>query len=137
MSPSEDIDHAFRHRRASVALACRRRLGPCAMARAGCKRLTALFRRVRARTCGRARRAFSNRFEPLPAAKAFGPVGRYGAQGREEADLLQFTGAPDATGSVLAEQARVTERKQNDKVTRTLGRYSARYVADFSSGASR
>jgi len=73
-----------------------------------------------------------DRFEPLPAAKAFGASGDTALKVEKKPTSFQFTGAPDATGSVVAEQARVTERKQNDKVTRTLGRYSARYVADFS-----
>lgn len=73
-----------------------------------------------------------DRFEPLPAAKAFGASGDTALKVEKKPTSFQFTGAPDSTGSVVAEQARVTERKQNDKVTRTLGRYSARYVTDFS-----
>ena len=73
-----------------------------------------------------------DRFEPLPAAKAFGAAGDTSLKVEKKPTSFQFVGAPDATGSVVAEQAKVTERKQNDKVTRTLGRYSARYVADFS-----
>jgi len=34
--------------------------------------------------------------------------------------------------SIVAEQSRVNQRKQGDKVTRTLGHLSARYVPDFS-----
>jgi len=34
--------------------------------------------------------------------------------------------------SIVAKQSRVNQRKQGDKVTRTLGHLSARYVPDFS-----
>lgn len=73
-----------------------------------------------------------DRFEPMPAAKAFGAAGDVPLKAEKQPTSFQFAGVPKGTGSVVAEQARVTERKQNDKVTRTLGRYSARYVADFS-----
>ena len=73
-----------------------------------------------------------DRFEPLPAAKAFGPSGDTALKIEKGATAFQLGGAPAGTGSVVAEQARVTERKQGDKVTRTLGRLSARYVGDFS-----
>src|SRR6478752_3099291 len=49
-----------------------------------------------------------DRFTPLPEAKVVG-----------------------AGDSIVAEQARVTERKQADKAVRTLGRLAARYVPDF------
>ena len=73
-----------------------------------------------------------DRFEPLPAARAFGASGDTALKVEKKPTSFQFAGAPDGTGSVVAEQTRITERKQNDKVTRTLGRYAARYVADFS-----
>jgi uncharacterized GH25 family protein len=72
-----------------------------------------------------------DRFEPVPAAKAFGGAGDTPLKAEKKPTSFQFTGAADGATSVVAEQARVTERKQNDKVVRTLGRYSARYVADF------
>lgn len=73
-----------------------------------------------------------DRFEPLPGAKAFGASGADTAlKVEKKATSFQLGGAPAGTGSVVAEQARVTERKQGDKVTRTLGRLSARYVDDF------
>ena len=73
-----------------------------------------------------------DRFEPLPGAKAFGASGGDTAlKVEKKATSFQLGGAPAGTGSVVAEQARVTERKQGDKVTRTLGRLSARYVDDF------
>jgi hypothetical protein len=73
-----------------------------------------------------------DRFEPAPAAKAFGTSGASVLKAEKKPTSFQYTGAPEGAGSIVAEQARVTERKQNDKVTRTLGRLSARYVADFS-----
>ncbi len=73
-----------------------------------------------------------DRLEPLPAAKAFGPFGDAALRVEKGATAFQLGGASAGTGSVVAEQVRVTERKQGDKVTRTLGRLSARYVDDFS-----
>ena len=72
-----------------------------------------------------------DRLEPIPAAKAFGASGDLVLKAEKKPTSFQFAGAPTGTGSVVAEQARVTERKQNDKVIRTLDRYSARYIADF------
>ncbi len=72
-----------------------------------------------------------DRFEPAPAARAFGAGGDPALKVEKKPTSFQFTGAPDGATAVVAEQARVTERKQNDKVVRTLGRYSARYIADF------
>ena len=73
-----------------------------------------------------------DRFEPAPAAKAFGASGDRALKAEKKPTSFQFSGAPESTGSVVAEQVRVFERRQNDKVTRTLARYSARYVTDFS-----
>lgn len=73
-----------------------------------------------------------DRFEPPPAAKAFGASGETALKIEKGPAAFQLGGAPAGTASVVAEQARVTERKQDDKVTRTLGRLSARYVGDFS-----
>lgn len=73
-----------------------------------------------------------DRFEPLPAAKAFGASGETTLKIEKGTTAFQLGGAPAGVGSVVAEQARVTERKLGDKVTRTLGRLSARYVGDFS-----
>ncbi len=72
-----------------------------------------------------------DRFEPMPAAKAFGASGDVALKAEKKPTSLQFSGVPEGTGSVVAEQARVTERKQVDKAIRTLDRYSARYIADF------
>lgn len=72
-----------------------------------------------------------DRFEPMPAAKAFGASGDVALKAEKKPTSFQFSGVPEGIGSVVAEQARVTERKQVDKVIRTLDRYSARYIADF------
>jgi len=72
-----------------------------------------------------------DRFEPMPAAKAFGASGDVVLKAEKKPTSFQFSGVPEGTGSVVAEQARVTERKQVDKAIRTLDRYSARYIADF------
>ena len=73
-----------------------------------------------------------DRFDPLPAAKAFTASGAEALKVEKKPTSFALSGAPAAADSVVAEQARVTERKQGDKVTRTLGRLSARYVTDFS-----
>ena len=73
-----------------------------------------------------------DRFEPLPAARAFGPSGDTALKAEKKPTSFRFVDVPEGTDSVVAEQAAITERRQNDKVTRTLGRYAARYVADFS-----
>ncbi|MDO8973057.1 DUF4198 domain-containing protein [Reyranella sp.] len=72
-----------------------------------------------------------DRFEPMPAAKAFGASGDVALKAEKKPTSFQFSGVPEGTGSVVAEQARVTERKPVDKAIRTLDRYSARYIADF------
>ncbi len=73
-----------------------------------------------------------DRFNPPPAAKAFGASGDVALKVEKKATSFQLSGVPAGPTSVVAEQARVTERKQGEKVTRTLGRLSARYVSDFS-----
>ncbi len=72
-----------------------------------------------------------DRLEPLPAAKAFAASGAQPLKVEKKATYFGLDGAPATADSVVAEQARVTERKQGEKVTRTLGRLSARYVTDF------
>jgi uncharacterized GH25 family protein len=72
-----------------------------------------------------------DRLEPIPAAKAFGVSGDLALRAEKKPTSFQFSGVPEGIGSVVAEQARVNERKQVDKVIRTLDRYSARYIADF------
>jgi hypothetical protein len=72
-----------------------------------------------------------DRLEPIPAAKAFGASGDLALRAEKKPTSFQFSGVPEGIGSVVAEQARVNERKQVDKAIRTLDRYSARYIADF------
>jgi hypothetical protein len=52
---------------------------------------------------------------------------------RRSSDLV--SGKRGSADSVVAEQVRIHERKQGDKVTRTLGRLSARWVPDFAERA--
>lgn len=73
-----------------------------------------------------------DRFNPPPAAKAFGASGDMALTVEKKSTSFQLSGVPAGAVSVVAEQARVTERKQGEKVTRTLGRLSARYISDFS-----
>lgn len=73
-----------------------------------------------------------DRFNPPPAAKAFGVSSDMALKVEKKSTSFQLSGVPAGATSVVAEQARVTERKQGEKVTRTLGRLSARYVSDFS-----
>ena len=73
-----------------------------------------------------------DRFNPPPAAKAFGASGDNVLKVEKRATSFQVSGVPAGATSVVAEQARVTERTQGEKVMRTLGRLSARYVSDFS-----
>ena len=72
-----------------------------------------------------------DRIEPPPAARAYGGAGDQVLKVEKRATSFQLMGAPPSVNSVVAEQARVTERKQGDKVTRSLGRLAARYVTDL------
>jgi len=73
-----------------------------------------------------------DRLEPLPAAKAFSPAGAQPLTVEKKATGFVLGGAFAGVDGVVAEQVRIVERKQGEKVTRTLGRLAARYVADFS-----
>jgi len=72
-----------------------------------------------------------DRIDPPPAAKAYGASGDQTLKVEKRATSFQLMGASTSVNSIVAEQARVTERKQGDKVTRSLGRLSARYVTDL------
>lgn len=72
-----------------------------------------------------------DRFEPLPAAKAFTASGAQPLKVEKQATSFSLAGAPAGADSVVAEQVRIVERKQGDKVARALTRLSARYVTDF------
>ncbi len=69
-----------------------------------------------------------DRFEPMPAAKAFGASGDTAAEGRKKPTSFQFAGAPEGSSSVVAEQARVTERKHERQGHAHPGRLSARDI---------
>jgi hypothetical protein len=72
-----------------------------------------------------------DRLNPPPAAKAFAAADARSLGVEKKATSFTLTGTPDATDSIVAEQARIAERKQGEKVTRSLNRLSARYVTDF------
>jgi hypothetical protein len=72
-----------------------------------------------------------DRMEPLPAAKAFAASGDQVLKVEKKATSFQLMGASPSVNSIVAEQARVMERKHGDKVMRSLSRLSARHVIDL------
>jgi Domain of unknown function (DUF4198) len=76
-----------------------------------------------------------DRLTPLPEAKLVASSGAKPLKVEKFPTSFVITGGRGLTDSIVAEQVRVTERKQGDKVTRTLGRLAARYVPDFSERA--
>lgn len=72
-----------------------------------------------------------DRIDPPPAARAYAASGDQALKVEKRATSFQIMGAPTSVNSIVAEQARVTERKQGEKVMRSLGRLAARYVTDF------
>jgi hypothetical protein len=75
-----------------------------------------------------------DRFTPLPEAKAVGTVTQP-LKVEKTPGAFALSGAIGAADSIVAEQARVSERKQADKVIRTLGHLAARWVPDFAERA--
>ena len=73
-----------------------------------------------------------DRLTPLPEAKVAGTAGAPPLKVEKSPTAFVITGKRGPTDSIVAEQVRVNERKQGEKVTRTLGRLAARYVPDFS-----
>jgi uncharacterized GH25 family protein len=72
-----------------------------------------------------------DRLTPLPEARiatAEGPA--LAVQKSPSAFVLK--GKVGATDSIVAQQARITERKQGEKTTRTLGQLAARAIPDWS-----
>ena len=67
-----------------------------------------------------------DRFTPLPEAKVVGAAARKPLKFEKSPSAFVLNGAFGAGDSIVAEQARVTERKQADKAIRTLGRLAAR-----------
>jgi hypothetical protein len=76
-----------------------------------------------------------DRFMPLPEAKVVGSAGAQPLKLEKSPSAFVLSGPIGAGDSIVAEQARVTERKQGDKAVRTLGRLAARYVPDFAERA--
>ena len=76
-----------------------------------------------------------DRFKPLPEAKVVGAAGAQPLKVEKSPSAFVVSGTIGAGDSIVAEQARVTERKQGDKAIRTLGRLAARYVPDFAERA--
>ena len=76
-----------------------------------------------------------DRLTPLPEARLVTSSGATPLKLEKQPTSFVVTGKRGPGDSIVVEQARVNERKQGDKVTRTLGRLSARYVPDFSERA--
>ena len=76
-----------------------------------------------------------DRFKPLPEAKVVGAAGAQPLKVEKTPSAFVLNGPIGAGDSIVAEQARVTERKQADKVIRTLGHLAARWVPDFAERA--
>lgn len=75
-----------------------------------------------------------DRFKPLPEAKVVGATTQP-LKVEKTASAFVLSGTVGAGDSVVAEQARVSERKQDGKVVRTLGTLAARWVPDFAERA--
>jgi hypothetical protein len=75
-----------------------------------------------------------DRFKPLPEAKAIGAASQ-ALSVEKQPNAFVLNGAVGHSDSIVAEQARVSERKQADKVIRTLGHLAARWVPDFAERA--
>lgn len=73
-----------------------------------------------------------DRFAPPPEARTIASAGEQPLKVEKSPTSFVVTGKRGAGDSIVAEQSRVNERKQGDKVTRTLGHLAARYVPDFS-----
>ncbi len=73
-----------------------------------------------------------DRLTPLPEAKA----GATALKVEKTAGAFALSGKAAPGDSIVAEQVRITERKQGEKVTRTLGRLAARTIPDWSERAA-
>jgi len=76
-----------------------------------------------------------DRFAPLPDARVVGAARAQPLKLDKSPSAFVLSGTIATGDSIVAEQARVTERKQADKAIRTLGRLAARYVPDFAERA--
>jgi hypothetical protein len=73
-----------------------------------------------------------DRLTPLPEAKVVALSGVQPAKVEKVPTAFAISAKRGPSDSIVAEQTRVNERKQGEKVTRTLGRLGARWVPDFS-----
>jgi hypothetical protein len=71
-----------------------------------------------------------DRLTPLPEARIAGAEGP-ALTVQKTPSAFALKGKVVATDSIVAQQARVTERKQGEKTTRTLGRLAARAIPDW------
>lgn len=71
------------------------------------------------------------RLERVPGAKAFGPSGEQSLKLEKRGAGYLLRGLSVDANAVVAEQAWIVERKQDDKAVRTLNRLAARYAADL------
>jgi hypothetical protein len=75
-----------------------------------------------------------DRFKPLPEARAVGAATQP-LKVEKQPNAFAISGTIGAGDSIVAEQGRVAERKQDGKVVRTLGILAARWVPDFAERA--
>jgi hypothetical protein len=73
-------------------------------------------------------------FKPLPEAKAIGAASQPLKVDKQPGAFV-LSGTIGTADSIVAEQARIGERKQDGKVVRTLGTLAARWVPDFTERA--
>lgn len=76
-----------------------------------------------------------DRFKPMPEGKVIGASGAQPLKVEKTPGAFVLNGTIAAGDSVIAEQGRVTERKQADKVIRTFGILAARWVPDLAERA--
>jgi len=76
-----------------------------------------------------------DRFTPLPEAKAVSASGAQPLMVEKSPGAFVVSGIIATGASLVADQTRLSERKQADKVTRTLGVLAARWVPDFTERA--
>jgi hypothetical protein len=77
-----------------------------------------------------------DRFTPPPQSKVVGSAGAQPLKVEKSPGAFLLSGTIAAGDSVVAEQARLTERRQGDKVTRTFGILAARWVLDLAERAA-
>src|SRR5262249_44158942 len=76
-----------------------------------------------------------DRLTPPPEAKVVAASGAQPLKLEKSPSAFVITGKRGPGDSIVAEQVRINERKQGEKVTRTLGRLAARWVPDFAERA--